>query len=145
MISSLSQPIEVKSHHFKPTLLFDFKWSNHPNKSLFYERKIIKRMKSDIVLSEGNSILNIKLKFSFYWKMLHFLRKLTYQIILWKKHYQTREIEKRFCFLWKQFYWKEILSLAGEHSGKPPSSCFSFTFLNFFFMKTLLGWFLVYL
>ena len=41
---------------------------------------------------------------SFYWKMLLFLRKLNYQIILWKKHYQTREIEKRFCFLWKQFY-----------------------------------------
>ena len=33
-------------------------------------------MKSDIVLSEGNSILNIKLKLSFYWKMLLFLRKL---------------------------------------------------------------------
>ena len=65
--------------------------------------------------------------------MLLFLRKLNYQIILWKKHYQTREIEKRFCFLWKQFYWKEILSLAAEHSGKPPSSCFSFTFLNFFY------------
>ena len=90
-------------------------------------------MKSDIVLSEGNSILNIKLKLSFYWKMFLFLRKLNYQIILWKKHYQTREIEKRFCFLWKQFYWKEILSLAVEHSGKPPSSCFSFTFLNFFY------------
>ena len=90
-------------------------------------------MKSDIVLSEGNSILNIKLKFSFYWKMLLFLRKLNYQIILWKKHYQTREIEKRFCFLWKQFYWKEILSLAGEHSGKPPSSCFSFTLLIFLY------------
>ena len=45
-------------------------------------------------------------------------------------------IKKCPCVLWKQFYWKEIPSVAGEHSRKPPS-CLSFALFQIF--SKLLG------
>ena len=45
------------------------------------------------------------------------------------KQIKGKPFQKCSCVLWKQFHWKEIPSLAREHSWKPPS-CLAFPFFT---------------